>query len=97
MTHYPIKADSTRARLLRAACLEPLTAMQLLDRADRREVLDATFKGAQQACTRLAARGLLRVTREAVQRGPDTIPALYVLTPAGEDALDALYQGAAHD
>ena len=81
-----ISLSGSSAQLLRVACAEPLPLAELLDRLDRRGVI-LRRDTALAAAARLEGRGLLAVTRQAQGRAN-----LYTLTPAGEDALEALWR-----
>ncbi len=77
------------AKLLSVACAEPLTAIQLLERADARCGLQSlTAHGLSTACRRLAAQGLLTDTR-GVHAGRHSY--LYTLSDAGEARLDTAH------
>lgn len=71
--------------LLSVACAEPMTRRELQARAERRgRIIDDPT--ASWACCKLLARGFLRVEGARPTNGNSAN--LYVLTPAGEKALE---------
>lgn len=89
MTQTAIQPRSLTTRLLSVACAEPLSATQLLERVDLRYgVLDSRENSIFEATRRLVGYGLLKVTRYGAPRRAT----LFVLTPAGEVALDAVFE-----
>lgn len=88
----PLKPNALPARLLSVACAYPLSAGELLARAQEKygfqQALNSTAKN---ACTRLIDAGLLRRTGASGRNGAH----LYVLTAEGEAALDGLMERAA--
>lgn len=79
-----IKRNTAIHALLRAACLEPLTTGELLDRAERHSLIPVTQNAAINHMRALTTQGfLLRGARQDQQR-------TYTLTRLGEEELDRL-------
>ncbi|GGR65701.1 hypothetical protein GCM10008959_30030 [Deinococcus seoulensis] len=84
----PIHAGTLPAALLAASSLEPRTAAQLLDTAQRRgQFPDADERAARHAAATLHAGTLL--TRQG--QGGQADPYRYTLTTTGEDTLEHLH------
>lgn len=84
--------DKPRAVILGVASLEPRSAAELYARADHRRPLDILPRSAVNVCRWLAEQGYLRRTHIGTPGGRCKDASLYVITPEGEAALDALYQ-----
>lgn len=83
--------DPFSQRLLSAACAEPSTGPDILDRVAEAGGLVLSAYHGSKLLKGLVEAGLLR--KENLGKGPSGRPYGYVLTRAGEDALDALAEG----
>lgn len=83
----------TRARLLAAACLHPLPAVDLLTRAEARipSPRPVTDQAARNICRWHAQQGHLHLAERGHWGGSPHRPNLYTLTPLGEAKLDELH------